>query len=199
MSGWAVTRTGNTRVGQSDPTRRWQGTRKGLSTLEFRVHKGVYVPSAREIKELNLNRLQKPHATRMKERAAEKKLREMILGKQAWEGSPNDLTQNPSMDAAEMWAKLRKKGARGLVKELNKAAGDENAEGQAGKKARDNNADERASESCSEDRESDQVSGMSLMRVSSMGVGQMGIMDIVQATFQAQELKEAERRQVEAF
>jgi hypothetical protein len=103
LPGWSISRTGVTRMGPTDPTRRWQGMKRGLTTLDFRVHKGVYVPSREEVACMKLEELQKPHAARIHERAAHQKLQQMLLGKDSW---VNDSTASPQHQFGEsLWAK----------------------------------------------------------------------------------------------
>ena len=222
VSGWAVTRTGNTRLGQTDPTRRWAGMKKGLTTLDYRVHKGVRVPTAEERADLKLGQIQKPLAARMQARRAEHKLREMLLGKGGGDGESQS---SPQHAGKSHWGKSLRNKATLLAKQaslgeeqpesMDKCMHVEGTDGvmqqgqnhshadssdskafRQGQESSKQGHDCKASETSSDSSSSEMASGMSLLQVSSMGIGHMGLVDIVEAGFEAQELREAERRQV---
>ena len=236
VSGWAVARNGNVRLGVTDPTRRWAGMKKGLTTLDYRLHKGVHVPTAEERAYLNLGKIQKPLAARMQERAVEQKLKEMLQGRCAADSASQG---SPQGNGKHHWGKVSRKSAAvfrqggGAHAETSGAAPQEppepqqhhmhaeDTEGVAQKDKTHAKAESGEIQGCqaqAEDREgpqdgdgegsgegsgsssggssSDAVSGMSLLQVSSLGVGQMGVVDVVEASFEAQELQQATRRQV---
>lgn len=184
-------------MGQTDPTRRWREMKKGLTTLDFRVHKGVHVPTAEEVAYMKLGQLQKPHATRMKELAADRKIREMLLGK-AGIDSQHSTEQHDI--GKSLWGKAAKRrasfceGDGGTLPEEKSGAGEHCLSDRRTSKG-PCNPDPSESNWC-ESSWGDDASGISLWNVSSMGIGQMGVVDVVDAGFQAQELREAERRQV---
>jgi hypothetical protein len=62
--------SGVTCTGTANPTKRWKDMKRGLTTLHFRLHKGLYVPSPEAVACMNVQELQKPQAARIKEQAA---------------------------------------------------------------------------------------------------------------------------------
>jgi hypothetical protein len=114
LPGWSVSRSGVTRTSPTDPTRRWQGMKRGLATLHFRVHKGVYVPTPEEAALMKLPELQKPQAARIQEHAAQQKLQQMIL--ETISGG-NDAPASPLAPfGTSLWSKSARRSAALLEK-----------------------------------------------------------------------------------